>query len=354
MGLLDEFSDLTLNIQEATEDSDLIKVNPYVSPEVTGVHGVQTGVTVDKYIPILGQFDDIGQIDPGNCDTNSFEDALPVSEKLWQPKLVSARLSLCADDIPARLKFWIGQQKASKRWEQISNPLKQFILDRTGEAVLRAILRIADFGDTEAADVDNEGSMTSGATTGLFTMVDGVWKQIFDDDAGDGEIVRYTISENSEATKALQLALDDETAYETFKALVVNLPPEAMGNMNVIQCTKTLWDNWVAYVENKAGAYRPELLQDGTNKFTFRGFPVVVRPDWDRLIKKYFDLGDSYYLPHRAYMTDINNIPIGTSDTESFNALDSFYDKKDKKHYTDVAFKIDSKLLLEDSISVAY
>lgn len=354
MGLIDEFADLTLNIQEATEDSDLIKVNPWVSPEVTRVHGVQTGVPVDKYIPILGQFDDIGEEDPGNCGTNSFDDPLPVSEKKWQPKLISARLSLCVDEIPARLKFWVGQQKASKRWEEISNPLKQFILDRTGEAVKRSIIRISDFGDTEAADVDNSGYFTAGSKTSLFTMVDGIWKQIFNDAAGDGEVARIIIEENSATTKALQLALDNETAYETFKALVVNLPPEAMGNLNAIQCTKTLWDNWVAYVENKAGAYRPELLQDGTTKETFRGFPIIVRPDWDRLIKKYHDLGGTYYLPHRAIMTDINNIPIGTSDSESFNALDSFYVKKDKKHYTDVAYKIDSKLLLEDSISVAY
>jgi hypothetical protein len=89
-------------------------------------------------------------------------------------------------------------------------------------------------------------------------------------------------------------------------------------------------------------------------KETFRGRPIIVRKDWDRMIRKYHDLGTTYYLPHRAILTDINNIPVGTSDTESFSSLDSFYWKKDKAHYTDVAWREDCKILQENSIVVAY
>lgn len=353
--ILEQFANLTLGIQEATQESDLIKVNPYLTPDLSRIHGVQTGIINGKYIPILGQFEDIGKLDPGSCGVNSFSDALPVSQKVWDDKLISSRITLCADDIPIRLKFWMEQMKTSKRWELISAPLQQFILDRAQEAVTRAIIRIAEFGDKSAKVVANGGNLTAGTNIALFTMLNGMWAQIFADDALASPLIyRCVIAENSKATKAEQLALADNTAYETMKAMVVNLPPEAMAGKNGFQITKSLWDNWVAYIENKSGAYRPELLQDGMTKETFRGFPITVRSDWDRLIRKYHNLGATYYLPHRAILTDINNIPVGTSDTQSFSSLDSFYDKTDKKHYTDVAWREDCKILLEDSIAVAY
>ena len=351
--IFDQFSNLTLNNEEARSDADIIKVNPYLNPLITAVHGVQTGVIMDKYIPILGQIEEIGMIDPGGCGVNAYTDAIPVSQKTWTPKLISARLTLCADDIPAKLKFWMEQQIASKRWENISAPLKQFIMDRTSEAVSRAVIRLAEFGDTAAAVVGSGGYLTAGTTTGLFTPLDGMWKQIFTAVVAT-TLDRVTIDENAAETKTAQLALADDAAYNTFKAMVVGLSPEAMSGKNVMQVTKSLWDNWVGYIENKSGAYRPELLQDGMTKETFRGFKLIVRSDWDRLIRKYHDLGTTYYLPHRALLTDINNIPIGTSDTQSFSAIDSFYDKVTKKHYTDVAFRIDSKILQEENAIVAY
>lgn len=352
--IFDQFANLTLNNEEATSDADLIKVNPYLTPDINRIHGVQTGVIMGKYIPILGQIEDIGLADPGNCGVNAFTDEIPVSQKTWDPALISARLSICKDDIPVKFKAWMEAQIASKRWEQINNALKQFVLDRTQEAVTRAIVRVAEFSDKAAALVAGGGQITAGSTVGLFTMINGLWQQIFADDAGDQEIYRYTIDENAQATKAAQLLLADDAAYKAFDALVVNLPAEAMSGKNVLQVTKSLWDNWVRFIENKSGAYRPELLQDGMTKETFRGFQLIVRSDWDRLIRKYHDLGASYYLPHRAILTDINNMPVGTSDTQSFTSLDSFYDKKDKKYYIDVAWREDCKLLLEDSIAVAY
>ena len=56
----------------------------------------------------------------------------------------------------------------------------------------------------------------------------------------------------------------------------------------------------------------------------------------------------------RAILTDLMNIPVGTSDTESMQEFESHYDKTDKKHYIDVAYKIDMKILLEYAMAVAY
>lgn len=353
--IFDSLAGLTLNTKEATEDSDLIKVNAYLNPEVSRVHGTQLGIIMDQYIPILGQFEDIGKLDPGSCGVNTVTDNFPVSEKTWTPKLISARIPICADDIPQKLKFWMEKNIASGRWDNINDALKQFVLDRASEAQARAIIRISEFADTAAAVVGSGGYLTAGTTAALFTMLDGMWKQIFIYQAtSPTDQFRYEIAENSEASKQAQKTLAEERAYECFSALTEGLAPEAMSGNNVLMITKTLWDNWVRYLEKKGGAFKIELLQDGITKETFRGFPIIVRSDWDRLIKKYHDLGDTYYLPHRVLLTDINNIPIGTSDTESFSKIEAFYVQKDKTHYTDMAWRQDCKVLQEENLAVAY
>lgn len=352
--MFDGLSGLTLNIQEATQDSDLIFVNPFYNPEISQFHGVQTGITAQKRIPILGQLGDIGHIDPGSCGTNSYTGSFPVSEKTWNPILFSERIALCADDVPANLKFWRDEQVASKRWENISRPLEQYVLDITALSVARAITRLAEFADSAAEVVGSGGYLTAGSDKTLFTAQDGQWKQIFTDGAGAGLIPRYTIDANSAATKALQLALADDAAYNVFQALIENMTPEAIAAGLEIECTKTLWDNYVRFMQKNSGAFNPEFYSAGYSTAMFGGYKVNVRTDWDRLIRKYHDLGTTYYLPHRATLKDKNNVPVGTSDTQSFSALDVFYDKVTKKIYIDVAWRQDCKILQEETLSVAY
>lgn len=355
--LFDQFvSQLTLNNEEARSDSELIKANPYLTPELTAIHGVQTGVMMDKFIPILGQIEDIGLADPGTCGVNAYVTPIPVSQKTWTPKLVSARLSICKDDFPQKFKAWAEKNKASGRWEDINNEMKQFILDRAQEAVTRGIIRLADFGDTAAALVSGGGHITNGQVAALFTPFDGIWKQIFTDGAlgASALIKRYTITENTKTTKATQLALSSDTAMLAFEDMITRIAPEARSGNLAIQCTQTLWDNYRQSVISKGGAFNTSLLTKGMSEKEYGGYPIIVRSDWDRIIQKYFDDGTAYYFPHRAILSDINNIPVGTSDTESFSSIDAFYDKTLKTHYIDVAWREDCKILQEVNMTVAY
>ena len=99
-----DFSSLTLNPDEARETRQLVFDAVYKRPEITEVHEVMTGVEMNRYIPILGQFGLVGKVDPGSCGVNTESTQIDVSEKLWTPKLVSFRLPHCQDDIPTLLK----------------------------------------------------------------------------------------------------------------------------------------------------------------------------------------------------------------------------------------------------------
>jgi hypothetical protein len=355
-----DFSSLTLNTEEAREVSQLVFEKTFLRPELNEIHNVMTGVEMDRFIPIMGQFGLVGKNDPGACGVNTESGQIPVSQKTWAPKLISFRIPHCQDDIPDLLKFWKKAKKASGTWEDVSDELMAFITDRLQDAIMQSILRISSMGGTSHSPVgDGAGNelLTVGTDKTYFNMLNGLWEQIFTDQALPTPLTyRYEITENGQATKSAQLALGDTAALDAFRAMYNNIDPRAFESSNLVfQITRTLLNNWQNFLEDKSLVFMLNRAEEGkTGKFSYRGVPIVVRNDWDRLIKAYFDNGTTYYLPHRAVLTDINNVPIGTSETDSFTVIDVFYDKVTKKWYFDVAYKLDVKLLMEYELACAY
>lgn len=353
-----DFSSLTLNEDEARDTSQVVFEKTYARPEIKETHNVMTGVTMDRYIPILGQFGLVGKVDPGSCGVNTETGTIGSSQKTWTPKLVSFRLPHCQADVPDLLKFWEKARRASKTWEEVNDEMMAFITDRAIDATVQSVLRIADFGDTDASPVgDGTGNelLTAGTTKTYFNMLDGLWKQIFTDQAGSQLTYRYTIDENAAVTKVAQLALASDRALQAFRSMYNNIDARAFeGGTLVFMVTRSLMSNWQDFIEDESLAFMLTRVEEGSTKWTYRGIPIVVRHDWERLIRTYHDLTSTFYLPHRAVLTDINNIPIGTSDEESMSELDSFYDKVTKSWYLDVAYKLDMKLLLEYELACAY
>ena len=97
-----------------------------------------------------------------------------------------------------------------------------------------------------------------------------------------------------------------------------------------------------------------ERTEDGKNGLKFRGVELIIRDDWDRNIRAWFDNGTKWVNPHRAILTTKGNIPLGTSDEESMKSVEAFYDKKDRVHYFDVDYMLDVKVLEEYKIVAAY
>lgn len=351
-----DFSSLTLNEEEARNSSEAVFEILYSRPEIAAVHGIQTGIDMDRRIPIMGQFDLVGQTDPGSCGVNTNASQIPVSEKTWTPALISDRMVHCQDDVPDLLKFWKKSMIAANNWEEVDNEMIAFIEDRITDAAVNSVLRLSSFGDTAADTVANGGTLTNGTTKGYFTSINGIWKQVFTDRAsGTPKTTYYEISENTEATKVGQLALSADRAYLAMQNLKNNIDPRAFDGGNLVfQVTRSLANNYADYMRKNSLGFTLEVATNGITNMSFDGIPIIVRNDWDRVIKTYFDNGTTYYLPHRILLADINNIPIGTSDEGSITELQSHYDRTDKKHYLDIAFKLDVKILQEELVGVAY
>jgi hypothetical protein len=349
MASLIDTADLTLNPQEALSASEAVFEQVYAKPVLADAHSIMTGIQMKTQIPFFGLLGLVGKASSG-CTPNTSAEKVNLTEKYWDPALIDYRLTHCQNDISQLFKLWKKSRIANKTWEEVDNEQMAFITDRGIDATLEAILRIAWFGDKSAALVANGGSITAGSDVAFFTMIDGLFKQIF-----AATLVRYTIAENALATKAAQLSLAADTALQAMRYMYNNIDPRAFEVSGLtFQMTRSLWNNWSDYLEDKSLVFSLDRAEGGATKQAYRGIPIIIRNDWDRNIVAHNNLGATYLYPHRAILTPIGNIPIGTSDEESMKSMDSFYDKLTKQWYLDAAWYLDAKLLQEYLIAAAY
>jgi len=349
MASLIDTADLTLQPQEALTASEAVFEKVYAKPVLAQAHNVMTGIQMKTQIPFFGRMGLVGKVSSG-CTPNASTEKVNLTQKYWDPALVDYRLTHCQGDVSQLYKMWKRSRIAAKTWEEVDNEMMAFITDRGIDATLEAILRITSFGDKLADNVADGGYITAGVDPTFFTMINGLWQQIF-----AATLVRYTIPENVEATEAAQLSLATDRALNVFRYLYNNIDPRAHESQDLtFQVTRSLWNNWNDFLEDKSLAFALQRAEDGSTKASYRGIPIIVRNDWDRNIAAYNDQGATLLLPHRAILTPVTNIPIGTSDEGSMKSLESFYDKVTRQWYLDAAFYIDCVLLEEYMTAVAY
>ena len=351
-----DLTGLTLSPQEAQLASEAVFEKVFAKPELNEAHFVQTGIQMKTQIPFFGKFGLVGKVDPGSCGVNASTEYIKPTEKFWDPALVSFRLPHCQSDVLQLFKLWKRSPSAVAMWEDVDDELLAFIQSRVADATLEAALRISSFGDKAADNVAGGGYITNGVDDSFFSMLDGFWKQTYAAVTA-ATLQKITIDENGEATYAAQNALDASRAIDVMRQMYENADARmfAGDNMPVYQITRSLFNNFVAYLEDKSLGFMLNRAEEGkTDRYQYRGIPIIVRYDWDRNIKAYEDNGTTLRLPHRAILTDIRNVPIGTSDENDFTTFNMFYDQVSKKHYTDVAMYLDAKLLEEYAAIVAY
>jgi len=347
-----DLSALTINDEEAHDAGKAVFERVYTKQELENIHYLMTGFKMKTQIPIMGLMSGlIGKASTG-CAPNASAEVVALSEKFADPVLIDFRLTHCQGEINQKFKMWQRADNARETWED-AKQVMEFIIDRATDAVRESILRVIEFADKTADNVANGGSITAGVDPTFFTMLNGFWQQIF----ADAALVRYTIPENGEATKAAQAALGSDRALQTLRYLIDNCDSRIFDmeqSQIKFQVTRSLFNNLRNYYEDKSLGFTIERTANGAPLLSYNGYEIVPRHDWDRNIKAYHDLGSSYLYPNRAIFGPTVNIPVITSDKESMSSVESFYDRTDRKWYVDVAYYLDAKLLESYLTAVAY
>ena len=345
-----DVSALTLNTEEAQSISELIIEKVFVQGELSSVHDIQQGIQHQKQIVFVDNLDVGGEALTG-C-TPAEQAGLVLTEKVWTPALVAGRFTHCANDLAQLLKLFRKAQRANPDFfDRIDSEELGLLMLKIVGALKVSVSAKAWLGDTAAA-VQPGGNFTiAGFNAGLWDQFDGLWKQIF----ADGDVPHYTITENTGITYVLQELAAGES-LNIFQNIYEGADSRLLGDTDTqILVTRSIWDNYLALTETKEfNGGKTERLDNGQIVMDYRGYNIVMMPEWDRTIRKFQDDLTVHFRPHRAVMTTPMNIPIGTLNEDDLSKLESFYDQTLKNNIVDYEYFLDAKFGESYMASVAY
>lgn len=343
------FDNVTLSPKEVSELSQAIFETAFKNPALAEMHSIVEGIDMKTQILLMSSMGLQGLSANGTCDPQDSEAGIIATEKFWENNQIEVRIPHCAKTLPELLKVF--GSKSNKYDVEGSEEIK-LLGTMLLEAIDEAILRLAWFGDKDAKNVVSGGTITNGTNLGYFNSVDGIWKQIF---AGvtAGDIKRATIAANTGTTYNNQ----ELSAGESLTAMrkVYNQADTRLKNHKdgMFIVTQSVYDNFLDKLED-AGLNAVGQLAINDGVMTYRGKKIIVADFMDRNITSYQDNGTKYNLPNRIVFTIPANIPLGTLDSGEFKELAVWYDKTDRKVFTENIFSLDAKVLEGYFISVAY
>lgn len=350
---------ITWNGKEVMALSEAVFEATFINPVNTDFHTIVPGIVAKQQVAFLGLLTLVGKAGAG-CDPTDDTPTAPMTEKFWDPMAISLRISECYTDYNASFFIW-SQNKGIKRADITNTDVFNFIEERTNTALDDAKMRIAWFGDTDAANYSDSpaGIVTDGIDVTFFNAIDGFWKQLYAIAAADVDRKTVTITKNAAATYALQKFDSTDTTNQLVTGYMETMRTDADERLSdrddtIFIVTKTVYDQYLREIKEGGTEAAWHTRQDGKKELMLDGIPVRKYSFWDRQIKAYFNNGTKYYQPHRIIYTVRTNNQIGVEGESLMNEMDVHYDRTTKKSILDSEWLMDAMISEDYMLQLGY
>jgi hypothetical protein len=149
------------------------------------------------------------------------------------------------------------------------------------------------------------------------------------------------------ATKAGALAANE--ADTTLESMLDAITPEMHEYDLVFMLTSTMWRNLVHTLKNRETAWGDTVMRNGVKVPTYEGFPIIVRPDWD----KWISVAHNGIQPHRAMLTTQKNLLFATDGTNDSEMIETWYNQEAQMRRYRVQYKAQTAYLHKELIVLA-
>jgi hypothetical protein len=157
----------------------------------------------------------------------------------------------------------------------------------------------------------------------------------------------FAASAEVAAVKAGLLAADE--ADKTLEAMIDAITPEMYEFNLTFMLTSSLWRNLVHTMKNRQTAFGDMVMKNGLKVPTYEGFPIIVRPDWDKWIK----VAHNGIQPHRALLTTGKNLLFATDGTSDSEAIETWYNQEAQMRRYRVQYKAQTAYLHKELVVMA-
>ena len=343
-----------LTKQEMMALAEVVFVKTLELGPIASLVDVRTGAESGDRIAWVGRMGMVGKKGRG-CSPTPDTPTAPLTEKKVDLKEFDIRLVQCYTELEGIL-YRLGLKKAAEIGDLEGTDWQRFYEELLTEAIDMMYRRMLYFGDTEAENVTDGGEIKDGVDVTFFTTVDGVFKQIADLITAGAAVVVKTITSNAQATKAAQLAYDEDL-LPILDALILDAPA-ALAKETDSAVYVTRW----AMSRLKKELLAKEAYTESQFKLNEEGFTTVMRlgreiiemPDWDEVIEAALNNGTKYFKPFRMLYTTKSNVKLCVPGDGAFTDIASWYENKERSFYTDVIDKLDVLVMRPELIAIAW
>jgi hypothetical protein len=149
------------------------------------------------------------------------------------------------------------------------------------------------------------------------------------------------------AVKAGSLA-DNETD-STLEDMLDAVTPEMHEYDLTFMITSSMWRNLVHTIKDRQTVMGDAVLKNGLKVPTYEGFPIIVRPDWD----KWISIAQNGIKPHRALLTTSKNLLFATDGTGDSEMIETWYNQEAQMRRYRVQYKAQTAYLHKELVVLA-
>jgi hypothetical protein len=144
-------------------------------------------------------------------------------------------------------------------------------------------------------------------------------------------------------------ALASNEADQTLESMIDVITPEMYEFDLVFMLTTSMWRNLVHTMKKRETAFGDKVMMNGLKVPTYEGFPIVVRPDWDRWIQ----VANAGIQPHRAMLTSSKNLLFATDGTADSEMIETWYNQEDQVRRYRVQYKANTAYIHKELLVLA-
>ena len=144
-------------------------------------------------------------------------------------------------------------------------------------------------------------------------------------------------------------SLSDNEADATLEDMIDAVTPEMHEYDLVFMLTSSLWRNLVHTLKDRQTVMGDAVMKNGLKVPTYEGFPIIVRPDWD----KWISVAQNGIKPHRALLTTPKNLLFATDGTSDSEMIETWYNQEAQMRRYRVQYKAQTAYLHKELVVCA-
>ncbi|MBE0661157.1 MAG: hypothetical protein IH597_01715 [Bacteroidales bacterium] len=144
-------------------------------------------------------------------------------------------------------------------------------------------------------------------------------------------------------------ALSSNEADSTLESMIDAITPEMYEFDLMFMLTASMWRNLVHTMKNRETAFGDTVMKNGIKVPTYEGFPIIVRPDWD----KWISVAHTGIQPHRAILTTSKNLLFATDGTTDSEMIETWYNQEAQMRRYRVQYKAQTAYIHKELMVLA-